>query len=166
MAVEGAIAERTRGILPVTWDALSRDPRFGDGILRTTIDTVKERTFGVSVDPTVESAYPLVVIDYAAKLVAIELCDPGIEIWMDQPVSESATGTNENHTFVDRAETLRKLREALLTETRLEAPNVAPLINFTRISNQPRPKINTLDDEFLTPSPQEFPRPYAPTSRS
>lgn len=167
MAVEGAIAERTRGILPVTWDALQRDTsRYGDGLLRSTIDTVKERVFGTVSAPATEATYPLIVIDYVAKLAALELITPGIDFWMNEPVSESATGTDENHAFVDRAEALRELRKSLLDETRRLAPEVGPLIGYTRLSNAPRPAINTLDDEFLTPSPQEFPRPFARTARS
>jgi len=167
VAVAGVIAERTRGILPVTWDALSSDSqRFGEGLLRTTIDTVKERVTGQNVLPAMESAYPLLVIDYLAKLVALELINPGIDFWMSEPLSESASGTNENHTFTDRAEALRLLRGDLLDETRRLYPEVAPLIAYKRISLAPRPRLNTIDDELLTPSPQEFPRPYRATERS
>ena len=34
MAVQGAIAERTRGILPSTWDMLQNLSTFGDDALR------------------------------------------------------------------------------------------------------------------------------------
>lgn len=166
MAVEGAIAERTRGILPVTWDALAGDSRYGDGLLRSTIDTIKERIFGTVGLPATESLQPLIVIDYVAKLAALELINPGIDFWMNEPVAESAEGTNENHAFVNRAEELRQLRAFLIDETRRLAPEVDPLIDFTRISNAPRPRLNTIEDEFLTPSPQEFPRPFSRTSRS
>lgn len=166
MAVEGAIAERVRGNLPVTWDALSRDSRFGEALLRSTIDTVKERVTGENIAPAMEATYPLVVVDFLAKHAALELCTPGIDYWMSEPTSESATGTNENHTFVDRAEALRQLREDLLKQTRLMQPEVAPLIGYRPLTNAPRPLINTMDDDFLTPSPQEFPRPYTRTSRS
>jgi hypothetical protein len=47
-----------------------------------------------------------------------------------------------------------------LEDTRREWALVKPLITFRRISSGPRPASNTIDDEFLTPSPQEFPRPY------
>lgn len=165
MPVVGAIAERTRGILPVTWDALQRDPRFGDALLQTVIDTVKQSVFGTIVAPTAESTYPVLAIDYAAKLVALELITPGIDFWMNEPLSESATGTNENHTFVDRAAQLQDLRRQLLEETRRMAADVAALIGYRR-PNSRRPLLNTIDDELLTPSPQEFPRPYAATGRS
>jgi len=161
MPVEGVIAERTRGILPVTWDAMHGDPRYGDGLLQTVIDTAKERVFGVNVASGAESAYPLIVIDFVAKVAALELITPGIDFWMSQPISESATGTNENHTFTDRAAALRALREDLLAETRRLAGEVGSLITFRRISGKAVPKLNTINDDLLTPSPQDFPRPYS-----
>ena len=166
MAVQGAIAERVAGILPVTWDALERDQRYGDTLLRTAIDTIKERVFGVNVTPTAEVSYPLIVIDYVAKLVAIDLCTPGIDFWMSEVTSASTTGTNEVVTWVDRANQLMQLRKDLLEETRLMKGEVDPLIGYTRLTKKPRMAINTLDEDFLTPSPLEFPRPYRVTDRT
>lgn len=165
MAVVGVIAERTRGILPVTWDALAGDPRYGESLLRQTIDFVKESVFGTVVPPTNETVYPMMAIDYAAKLAAIELCTPGIDFWMNEPIAESATGTNENHSFVDRGAALALLRRTLIEETRRIAGDVAAVIGYRRSSGRV-PLLNTMNDELLTPSPQEFPRPYAPTDFS
>jgi hypothetical protein len=166
MPVVGAIAERVAGILPVTWDALERDSRYGDALLRTAIDTMKMRVFGTNVTPLAESAYPMIVVDYVAKLVAIDLCNPGIDFWMSEVTSTSATGTNEVVTWVDRANQLSQLRKDLLEETRLMKPEVDPLIGFTPVTRTPRMAINTLDEDFVTPSPFEFPRPYRVTDRT
>lgn len=166
MPVEGAIADRVRGILPVSWDMLSKDARYGDALLRTVIDTVKETVFGVVSATGFEATYPLMVIDYVAKLVALELINPAIDAWRAEPITVSATGTNENTTYSDPVEALRQLREDLLDETRRIWPTVKSLINFSRVSNGPRPRMNTINDELLTPSPQEFPRPYRVTDRS
>lgn len=166
MAVDGAIAERTRGILPVTWDMLSQDARYGESLLRTTIDTVKEEIFGVVTVPSLEATLPLIVIDYAAKRVALQLITPGIDAWRDSPIVVTTTGTNENTTYSDPVEALRLLRENLLAETKLAWPMVQPLIDFRRVSGARVPVLNTIDDELLTPSPQEFGRPYRVTDRS
>ena len=168
MALEGVIAERTRAILPVTWDALSRDPRYGDDLLQTAINTAKEWVTGEVVPPNQEqSTYSLAVVDYIAKVAAIELVAPGIDFWMNEPVSETATGTDESHTFVDRAESLRKLGEQLLAETRRKADEILALLPEIPLRLvKSVPTINTLDDEFLTPSHQEFARPYIRTGRS
>ena len=62
---------------------------------------------------------------------------------------------------------LRKLGEELLKQTRAKADEILPLI-----PNRPVhliksvPMLNTIDDEFLTPSHQEFPRPYIRTGRT
>ena len=166
MPVAGAIAERVRGIIPITWDALSLDERYGDALLRTAIDIVKERVFGTVIAPIAESTYPLIVIDYVAKLAAIDLINSGIDFWLSNPISESSTGTNENHIYEERATNLRQLREDLLKETRLAQGEVAGLIGYRRMIRQPRPLINTMDEDFVTPSPLEFPRPYRITDRS
>lgn len=166
MAVDGAIAERARGILPVTWDALSLASQFGDARLRTAVDSVKEAVFGVVVQPTAEAAYPLMVIDYVAKLVALELITPGIDYWMSEPVTVSTTGTNETTSYTDRAAQLRLLREDLLKDTRRLWPEIAGLIAFRRTSSAPIPLVSTMDEPFVTPSPFEFPRPYRVTERS
>jgi hypothetical protein len=165
MPVEGAIAERTRSLLPITWDALSRDSRYGDALLRQVVDVAKNSVFGEIVLPAAEVNYPLAAIDFTAKIAAIELCTPGIDFWMNQPTSESATGTNENHTFLDRVGALQVLRTQLLEETRRLASEIAVLVGYRAFSPR-RPLSNTIADEFLTPSPQEFPRPFAVTDRS
>jgi hypothetical protein len=165
MSVDGVIAERTRGLLPVTWNALSSDSRYGDVLISQTIDFVKAMVFGEVVLSDDEGTYPVVVIDYIAKLAAIELCTPGIDFWMNEPVSESATGTNENHTFTERVAALQELRRNLIEQTRAVAGDIASIVGF-RLHSPRRARINTLDDEFLTPSPQEFPRPFIRTAFS
>src|SRR4029077_13363952 len=110
MAVAGAIAERARAELPVTWDALSLAPQFGDALLQTKIDSVKEAVFGVVVTPGAEDTYPLMVLNYVGKLVALEIITPGIDYWMSEPITLTASGTNETTAYTDRAAQLRLLR--------------------------------------------------------
>ena len=164
MSVTGAIADRARGILPVTWDALSQDSRFGDGPLQTAVDIVKESVFGTVIAPLAESSYPLLVIDYAAKLVALQLIPSGMDYWMGQEISVSATGTNENTTYESRLATLRELREELLRETRDLQADVEALVGFRRPRSKSLPLNSAMNDDFLTPAPQEFPRPYQATA--
>jgi hypothetical protein len=166
MPIGGAIATRVRAILPVTWNALEGDSRYGDALLQTAIDTAKDAVTGQVVASSAETTYPLIVRDFIAKVAALELINPGIDFWMNEPSSESAEGTNENHTFVDRAEKLKELRDALLAETRDKADEIAEILGFTRVSSKQVPRINTMDDPFLTPSHQEFPRPYIETART
>jgi hypothetical protein len=166
MAVEGEIADRTKAIMPITWDALSKDTRYGEELLRKTIDTVKERIMGEVIDPENEASYPLVVIDYLSKLSAIELINPGIDFWMSQPVSTTTTGTAEEVSYPSRTTELRNLRTNLLAEVKRLEPEVIPLIDYKRVSRAPRASSSTQNDPFITPSPQEFPRPFGSTSFS
>lgn len=166
MAVAGEIANRTKAIMPITWDALSKDSRFGEAILRSTIDLVKERVMGENVAPQNEVNYPLVVIDYLSKLTAIELVNPGIDFWMSQPIASTTTGTSEDITYPARTTELRNLRISLMAEVKRMEPEVIPLIDYKRLSRAPRASSSTQNDPFLTPSPQEFPRPYGSTARS
>lgn len=166
MAVEGEIADRIKAIMPITWDALSKDSRYGDDLLRKSIDTVKERIMGEVIDPENEGTYPLVVIDYLSKLSAVELINPGIDFWMSQPQTTTATGTAEQVSYPARTTELRNLRTTLLAEIKKLEPEVIPLIDYKRVSRAPRASSSTQNDPFLTPSPQEFPRPYGSTSYS
>lgn len=166
MPVEGVIAEAARSTLPITWDALATDrSRYGDGLLQGKVDLVKETLFGSVITASAEETYPLRVIQYAGKLVALELISPGIDFWMNEPVSESATGTQEQHTFTDRANALRQLQAALLAETRRLAPEVLPLIGVVTPLRRSYPAISSADAELLTPSPLDLGRPYADTGR-
>ena len=167
MTVVGVIAERTRGILPATWEMLGQLSTFGDDGLRTAIDTVKERVMGNVIAPAAEGNYPLTVIDYLAKLAALELITPGIDAWHRHgPIQVGTTGTNEQTTYANPVQALEALRKELLAETRRLWPLVAPLITFRRVTSAARPALNTINDELLTPSPQEFGRPYRVTDFS
>lgn len=164
MAITGEIADRTKAIMPITWDALSKDSRYGEELLQATIDTVKERIFGEN--PPAENTMALVVIDYTSKTIALELINPGIDFWMSQPVSATATGTAEDVTYPSRTAELRNLRTYLIAEVKKLEPEVMPLIDYNRLSRPPRASSSTQNDPFITPSPQEFPRPFGSTSRS
>lgn len=164
MPISGEIADRTKAIMPITWDALSKDSRYGEELLQATIDTVKERIFGEA--PPAENTMALVVIDYTSKLIALELINPGIDFWMSQPVSATATGTAEDVTYPSRTAELRNLRTYLVAEVKKLEPEVMPLIDYNRLSRAPRASSSTQNDPFITPSPQEFPRPFGSTSFS
>lgn len=169
MPAGDVIAERTRGVIPITWDALLNDARFGDDLLYGAIQLVEETLFGEMLDEAEEQDLPYRVIDFAAKLTAIELINPGIDFWMNQPLNESATGTNEVHVFTERVDKLLKLREQLLIETRRLAPEIEQLIDTLlgfRRAPKAVPGLTSINDELLTPSPREFPRPFIRTAFS
>lgn len=168
MPVVGPIAEYTRGIIPITWDALLNDPRVGDSVLQQAVDLAKTNTTGTVVPPSQEQNYPLVAIDYMAKLAAIEICRSGIDFWMNQATDVSASGTNEHISYIDRASTLSDLRKQLITETRDLSLEISKLIGYYIDSGRAVPQLSSanINPFHNTPSPEEFPRPYKQTPYS
>jgi hypothetical protein len=167
MAITGVIAERTRAILPATWDMLLKLPTFGEDSMRYTLNVAKQRVLGTAVPAVAEVQYAVLVVDYVAKVAALELITPGIDGWRaNGPVSVSATGTNENTAYSDPVAALEQLRRDLLEETRALWPSVKPFVTYVPLTVGPRAVSNSVDEIFLTPSPSEFPRPYRETERS
>ena len=168
MPLAGVIADRAKAIIPITWDALSGDPRVGDDSLQTAIDLAKATTTGNVVEPGQEGNYPLVAVDYMAKLAVIETAQAGVDYWMNQSILISSTGTNENISYTDRAATLAKLRTELLNETRQKQPEISKLIGYYIDSGHDVPAMSsaTTNPFHSTPSPEEFPRPYRQTQYS
>lgn len=166
MAIGGDIATRTRGIIPITWDALSNDSRYGESLLRDAVELAEETVFGELLSEAEEDALPRIVVDFTAKVAAIEIIPAGIDFWMNEVIEESATGTNEMHTYIDRAEKLAEQRKELIKEVRAKEIEIQGLTGYRRILSRAIPRSNTIDDELLTPDPREFPRPYNPTALS
>jgi hypothetical protein len=118
------------------------------------------RLFGTVLAPEIQTALDILVIDYAGKLVALELINPGIDYWGKQPLTIGATGRNENKGYKDRASDLVALRQSLLTQTRQMWPEVEELLparRIRRVANVPRVAQIT---GAHTPSPYDFERPY------
>lgn len=164
----GAIADRLRALIPITWDALSKDVRVGDSSIQAAIDVGKANATGIVIAPPQEQNYPVVVVDYIAKLSAIELIPAGVDFWMNQSVATSATGTNETVSYVDRASRLDALKTELIAETRLKQPEIAKLVSYWVDNGKAVPQMSSanINPFHLTPSPEEFPRPYTQTQYS
>lgn len=168
MPLAGAIADRVRGLIPVTWDALSKDSRVGDAPLQGAIDLAKQAVTGTVIDPNSEGTYPLVVIDYIAKTAVIEICPAGVDYWMNQATNVSASGTNETLSYTDRAKQLEDLKQEFLAETRLKQMEISKLVNYYVDNGRAVPQMSsaTINPYHQTPSPEEFPRPYRQTQYS
>lgn len=168
MPVVGAIADRIQALIPVTWDALISDARVGGGSLQSAIDLAKESTTGQIIDPTQEQNYPYIAVDYMAKLATIEICTTAADYWMNQATNVSSTGTNESETYIDRAAEIGKLKADLVAETREKYTQVATLIGFWNNNGRAVPQLSSanINPFHLTPSPEEFPRPYRQTPYS
>jgi hypothetical protein len=168
MPVAGAIADRLKALIPITWDGLSNDPRVGDSALQSAIDVAKANVTGQVLVNTQEHNYPVIVVDYIAKIAAIELIPAGIDFWMNQSMSVSSTGTNESITYTDRADRLDSLRKEFISETRIKQQEVSKLIGYWVDDGRAVPQMSSanINPFHLTPSPEEFPRPYTQTQYS
>lgn len=161
MAVAGKIAASAQGELPLTWKALANaDSGYGEPFLINKVELIKTRLFGQIIATAVEDALDRRVIDYAGKLVALELINPGIDYWSKQPLSIGATGRNENKGYKDRSQDLRELGANLLEQTRLVFPDIEALLPgrlFDTVAAYPRVR----DIEVAhTPNPYDFEPPF------
>jgi hypothetical protein len=92
----------------------------------------------------------------------LELIAPGIDFWMNELTTLTATGTHEIESFVDRPEKLRQLGERLAWEVRRDEAGIFALLGRSAPQRGlPRPDISTpVTDVLLTPDPRRFPAPY------
>lgn len=168
LPVTGAIADRVRGLIPITWDALQKDKRVGDSTLQGSIDVAKANVTGTVVPSGQENGYPVIVVDFIAKCAVIEIVPAGVDFWMNQSLMVSSTGTNEVISYVDRASQLEELKREYLEETRTKGVEIAKLIGFYADNGRAVPQMSSaaINPYHLTPSPEEFPRPYRQTQYS
>lgn len=166
---QGPIAQRAQGLIPVTWDMLLRSkivPQ--DGTLLAAINLAKQNTFGSVITIAQENASPFIAIDYAAKLAVIEIAVAGVDVWMDQAMSVSSQGTNENLSYIDRASKLEDRRTELISETRDMQMEVSKIVGYYIDNGRAVPQLSsaTINPFHNTPSPEEYPRPYRQTPYS
>lgn len=151
----GAIALKVREYIPVAYSALVRDERYGEPRIQSRIDVAKYRLFGTVVEADIEgTTYSPLVLDYAAKVSAVSLIPPAVDYWMDQPLTASTTGSNENVSFESRIDALWRIHERLLAEIAADKPLVEDDV-ILRVKGK-GPRVST-SGPFKTPDPQRFP---------
>ena len=164
MADLDRISTRTKAIIPVTWDALWNDTkRGGESVLVSAIEYVEALIFGDIPDEEAQKEMKQIVIEFAAKSAVLEIIDPAIDFWMEKKTAVTTTGTNEQVTYPDRIAALKELKKNLLEQLAKLEPIVAPLIPvITERRSKGKPLLSTLEDDLLTPNPQDFGPAYAP----
>lgn len=153
----GVIADRARAHLPITFDALSRDSKFGDRRIQDTVEAVKSRVFSTTVVATAEISLHRLVREYLAKLVALALIPPGMDYWQRQH-SQISTGRDpvEIETFPDAIKTLGEIQDRLLAETRMDEKIVLPLIDSPLLpSSVDGPAIDEFNYARVTADPRD-----------
>ena len=166
MAVAGEIANKARERIPVTWDVLASDDRYGDSFLQGRVDSVKQRLFQVIVDPVNElSTYGLLTVDYAGIQVALSVIPAGADYWASQSIQHSAVGKNEQKTFLDRVDKLWELHDRLVKDAANLLPDVELTLPIGVLKGRPKSVMTASDaidsdDTFVTHNPFEFERPF------
>jgi hypothetical protein len=152
----GAVADRVRTYIPVTYDALARATAvMGATLMEVTIDTIKYRLTGTVVSATLESAYNPFALDYIAKVATLRIIPAGADYWSDQLTSETAR--EESISYPDRINSLWRIHERLLLEMRQDQPFFERLFP-SKLRRGPlgMPRIDTNADDLLTLDPTKF----------
>lgn len=159
----GKVADLARQHMPVTWDRLAQDVRYGNRMLKDRVDVTKYRLFGTVVAASAESTtYDLFVLDYLGKVVAYSLIPAAIEYWTDSHQSLSATGTAETVSYPDRLRALENLGKRLAAEITDMQPDVDAIVPHTRRRTGGYAAVDTTGP-LVTSDPGAFPRLYATT---
>lgn len=159
----GQIYKTARSLIPITWDALATASFYGDGLLQDKINLVKEENLTVSVPPEDEGILNIRVIEYLAKLAVIAVIPAGVDYWGSQRIEVSATGTNENATYINRVEMLWDLYEKLVQQVLQDRDEIEELLGTTKLRSAIGvPAMSDGGDEgFVTPNPTKHFREYA-----
>jgi hypothetical protein len=161
--ITGPIVQAASEELPQTWKKLSdAESGFGTAALERRVKAVMDELFGEVLSAEEQAELDSLVVEYAAKLIALKLITPGIDFWSKQPTSAGATGRNEQKSYPDRAAALKDLRKQLLEETREMWPSVEPLVPLRRRRIRgPVPVVSDVVNAH-TPDPHGFEPLYGP----
>ena len=153
----GAIADRAKAFIPITWDGLSKDSRYGTTMLQGRVNRAKYEVLGTaSPIESAESTLPENQIEHIAKRTVVKIIPAGIEFWADKPISKSTTGTAEVVSYESRIQALRVLFAQLSQEIATEEPLVTPILKtsgFPAVSDGQ-------NDILVTVNPHTFPPAY------
>jgi hypothetical protein len=175
-AIDTPIGTQAHDLLPETWEALSEAKSFGANALLRAHDRVVNRVFGRMLSIEEQEILPSRVIEFAGKMLALYLLDPGIEYWSRQVISRTV-GERESSAYKDRAEDLRLLKKewtAQLADLFLDIRDLLPVLPG-RAGDMPRvvlpgQLINTIDNPrtqgeqvaYATANPYDLEPMYGP----
>lgn len=109
ISLDVGIASLVRSMMPFTWRALADADYYGLALLYDRIQIAKYRLLPSDLAQQDETGYSHLLRDYVASQAALEIIPAGIEYWMNQKITISATGTNETTSFTDRQRALQDL---------------------------------------------------------
>ena len=151
----GAIADRAKAFIPMTWDGLAGDSRYGTTLLQGRVDRAKFEVLGTDAPPeNVENTLDENLKEHITKRAVVKIIPAGIEFWTQQPITVTTTGTSEVSSYESRIAHLRELFKQL----QLEIIEEEPLINPPIVKTRGFPEVSDGQNEILiTPNPHAFP---------
>lgn len=160
----GAIVDGAAMYLPVTFDYLQRDARFGDRAMQQKAELVKWKVLGYTVTPDQEQQFEIVLLDFLSKRTALDLIGPGIDFWSRQLRTSTSSQTSEVSAFPDMIASLKELRMDLarqLTEDWRQVQLLAPSTPNRKVVPMPTSSLGGPNAPWtgrhITKSPQEMP---------
>lgn len=136
-----------------TWDLLEKKETYGQALLQSKVDLAKYRVFGTIANATIESQiYNPLQLNYAAKLVVLDVIPTAIDYYKNQRQTINTTGTQESVSYPDRIRALEKLYTTFTKEA-MELATELPELRAR--SRKATPKYNT--KALVTLDPSTFP---------
>lgn len=156
----GAIANRAKAYIPISWDMLNGDTRYGTTMLQGRVERAKYEVLGASTPiEALESTLPENQIEHITKRAVVKIIPAAIEFWVDQPITKNTTGTAEVVSYESRVQALRALFVQLQQEIAVEEPGVTQILQTTGF-----PAVSDGQNDILvTQNPHEFPPAYSGT---
>jgi hypothetical protein len=155
----GAIVDGASRHLPVTFNALRNDARFGDRRMQELSNLIQLKVLGAAVTPDGEAQYPELLIDYLSKRLALDLITPGIDFWSRQIRTSSSTQVAEMTSYPDMIAGLKELKASLARQLCHDWETVQLFLPSTpNYKVIPMPTSSLLGIPHKTRSPQHMPR--------
>lgn len=149
--------------MPETFGALRNSKLFGTAFTQNKTEFVKYKLFATVVSSATEATvYNPVALEYAGKILSLQLIAPGIDHWGSVEQTITTTGTEETVSFLDRVKMLLQLQERLWREVTELQPLVEQEISITPIIKA-RPRVSPAGTD-KSPDPQKFPAAYVSDS--
>lgn len=165
-AIRTPIALEAQDLMPETWKALSDARTFGPAALARRHDRVVGKIFGSVLDQDAQEALEEIdsrIVEYAGKMLAYELLDPGIEYWSRQ-IQSRTQGDTETVAYLNRAQDLRQLKQQWQADLQDLYVNVVDLLPYRPDSRVSAPQVIQAGDGFahVTPNPMDIPPAWVP----
>ena len=159
----GRIADSAKSNIPVSWDIVMKDARAGDSVLTARENYINNLVLGLEPDQTTEDALHPLVVEYLGKRLALDVVQVAIDIVMELSEMESTQQPVELTRYESRLKNMQEKKKNLLVELAELEPVIIGLIpNLSDRRSASAPRLSSIDDDLLTPNPQDLGPIYAP----